>query len=265
MIINHSHRAYQRMWDCAGANKWNGAYYYSKEITQNIIPNVDTDRNWITVNIQGYGCNHSIVFVHNNLHPEKYEWLKRYGDVILVCGIPETVEKVSHITKAIYLPLSIDLEYVKQFRRESRTGTAFIGRPGKRKMSGVNLPSGIDIIEAMPRQELLKKMAGYENVYAVGRTAIEAKALGCNVLPYDSRYPDPEIWQVLDNKEAAKILQAEIDKIDRPEERPQEDNKCVPSMGMTKAELIAMAKESGVLVNSRLTKKEIIEAIEAAL
>ena len=58
-------------------------------------------------------------------------------------------------------------------------------------------------------------MAEYEQIYAVGRTAIEAKILGCEVLPYDVRYPDPRMWKVIDNKDAAKLLQKKLDVIDR--------------------------------------------------
>ena len=80
------------------------------------------------------------------------------------------------------------------------------------------MPIDIDYIEGLPREELLAEMAKYKKVYAVGRTAIEAKILGCEVLPYDDRYPDPEIWQVLDNRDAAKILQEKLDEIDKKNE-----------------------------------------------
>lgn len=212
MIISHEHPAYIRKWQNAGYNKWNGAYYYSKEIVENIIPKVKTDRNWITVNIEGVGCDHAIVFVHNNLHPERYEWLKRYKDIILVCGVPETVDKVKHIGKAIYLPLSIDTEYVKQFKAPKTKDAAFVGRPAKRR--GTTLPKGIDIIEGLPREEMLKQMAQYKTVYAVGRCALEAKVLGCKIAAYDPRYPDPKVWTAHDNATEAKQLQKELDKID---------------------------------------------------
>ena len=182
MIIDHTHPDYLRKWRNAGLNQFNGAYYYSKEIVENIIPNVETDRNWITVNVKGVGLNHAIVFIHNNLHPENYEWLKFYGykDLVLVCGIPETCEKVAHLGKAIYLPISVDVDYVKQFRVEEKTkGSAFVGRPAKKKYG--KLPDGIDYLEGLPRDELLKAMAEYKNVYAVGRCAIEAKILGCKL------------------------------------------------------------------------------------
>ena len=129
-----------------------------------------------------------------------------------MCGIPETVEKVSHLGKAIYLPLSIDVENVKQYARPKTKKAAFVGRKAKRK--GVELPEGIDYIEGLPRTKLLAAMAEYEEVYAVGRTAIEAKALGCKVLPYDPRFPDPERWRVLDNKEAAQMLQEKLNEIE---------------------------------------------------
>lgn len=212
-IISHTHSKYRQRWQNAGRNKFNGAYYYSQEIVSNIIPNVDTDRNWITVNLPGVGCDHSIVFVHNNLHPENYDWLKRYKDIVLVCGIPETVEKVKHLGRAIYIPLSIDVDYVKRFRTEKTKGAAFAGRPSKRR--DIKIPDGVDILEGLPRKNLLAEMAKYDTIYAVGRTAIEAKCLKCKLKAYDPRFPKVSRWKVIDNKEAAKILQAELDKIDK--------------------------------------------------
>ena len=214
MRIDHDNAKYRERWNVLEKNKYNGAFYYSKEIVQNIIPNVDTDRNWIMINSPGQGIDHAIVFVHNNLHPENYEWLLGcgYQDLIMVCGIPETCEKVAHIGTPIYLPLSVDLEYLKRFKTIKTKRTAFAGR--KIKRSGIKLPAGIDYIEGIKRQEFLKELARYRKVYAVGRVAIEAAALGCEILPYDPRFPDVSQWKVLDNREAAKILQKELDRID---------------------------------------------------
>lgn len=213
MVISHEHPAYIRKWQKAGKNRYNGAYYYSKEIVENIIPRLKTDRNFITVNVEGVGCDHAVVFIHNNLHPGRYEWLSRYKDLILVCGIPETVEKVAHLGKAIYLPLSVDVEYVKKFAVKEKTrDAAFVGRPAKRK--GLALPKDIDILENMPRDQLLAEMAKYREVYAVGRCAIEAKILKCRLKAYDPRFPKVSRWKPLDNAKAAEMLQAELDKID---------------------------------------------------
>lgn len=216
MIIDHNNLRYQRIRENAGANMYNGAYYYSREIVKNIIPKVKTDRNWITVNVEGAGCSHAIVFIHNNLQPERYEWLYKYGftDLILVCGLERTCEMVKHLGTPIYLPLSIDLEYIKKFQDIEKTkDAAYAGRKSKTNMG--RLPDGIDYLCGMKRVQFLKHMAEYKNVYAVGRTAIEAKALGCRVLPFDERFPDPDIWQVIDNSVAAEILQQQLDIIDR--------------------------------------------------
>ena len=216
IIIDHNHPAYREKWNRLGrGDRYNGAFYYSKEIVKNIIPNVKTDRSWITVNVKGFGRDHSIVFIHNNLHPENYNWLKKFEDVVLVCGVKETCEKVAHIGMPIYLPLSIDVEYVKQFKlkKEQRTKkAAFVGRRAKRQ--GLELPPDIEILEGIKRQELLPLMAQFETILAVGRTAIEAKALGCKLKAYDPRYPRVSLWRVLDNKDAAGMLQNELDKID---------------------------------------------------
>ena len=214
MIIDHNFLPYRQLWQ-GSMNKHNGAFCYSKEIVKNIIPNVKTYRNWITVNVPPHGCDYAVVFIHNNLNPaERYAWLQQYKDLVLVCGVPETVEKVAHIGKAIYLPLSVDVEYLKKFRAKKTKSAAFVGRPIKKFYEGVKLPDGIDYLEDLPRKEMLKEMAKYKTIYAVGRCAIEAKVLGCEVLPYDPRYPDTNRWQVLDNHEAAIMLQKELDKID---------------------------------------------------
>lgn len=215
MIISVNHKAYIKKRErLAKGSRHNGAYYYAKEIGQNIIPNVETDRNWVLVNIPPYGADHAIVFVHNNLHPENYEWLKQYDDLILVCGVEETCDKVSHLGTAIYIPLSIDVDYVKQFKKpkKERNETAYAGRKGKR--NGYEFPEDIEYLEGLDREELLKKLATKETVYAVGRTAIEAKCLGCKLKAYDERYPKVSLWKVIDNSKAAEMLQEKLNEID---------------------------------------------------
>lgn len=216
MIIDHNHPMYRLKWYNAGNNKYNGAFYYSKEIKKHFIPNIETSRNWITVNIPNVGMSHSIVFIHNNLHPENYKHLEKYEDLILVCGIKSTMKKVKHLGKTIYLPLSIDTEYVSKFKCEKTKETAFIGRLAKGV--GYNFGDDVDIISGMPRGELLPIMAQYKKVYAVGLTAIEAKCLGAEILPYDPRYPK-DIWDVIDIRDAAKMLKRKLNRIDKPKSK----------------------------------------------
>ena len=192
--------------------KQNGAYWYSFEIVRNIIPNVKTSRHWVTINKQGNCWDHSIVFIHNNEYPELYEWLSDYDDLVLVCGFPSTVHKVSHLGKAIYLPLSVDTQYIEQFKAEKDKDICFFGRQEKRMF--IDLGRRVTTIENLPRDKALPEVARYQKAFAVGRCAIEAKILGCEVLPYDERYPNPNVWEILDNKDAAKLLQMELDRID---------------------------------------------------
>lgn len=213
MIIDHNDLRYRARWSDSNENRFNGAFFYSKEIVKNIIPRVKTDRNWITINTLGIAYDHSIIFIHNNLHPERYEWISKYKDVVLVCGVPETCEKVKHLGKAIYLPLSVDVKYVKKFMSDKIFDCAFAGRLAKR--AGLKLPIDCDIIGGLPRNELLSAMAMYEKIYAVGRTAIEARILGCEIGVYDPRFPDPDFWGIVDNKEAAEILQCKLNEIDK--------------------------------------------------
>ena len=216
MIVSHEHPEYRRLrGNMNGPGVWNGAFYYSQEIVRNIIPNVETTRNWITVNVPYVGCDHAIVFVHNNKTPEAYGWLHRYKDLILVCGVPDTVEKVSGLGHALYLPLSIDVKEVKKHSGKKTRERAFCGRQVKRE--GIYLPPGTEAVENMPRDRMLDEIARYREVYAVGRCAIEAKALGCKILPYDPRFPDPSFWKVVDNLEAAAMLQETLDEIDGKE------------------------------------------------
>lgn len=210
MIIDHTHPIYQAAWD-ETAQKYNGAYYYSIEIVKYFIPAIKTDRSWVTVNVPGIGADHAIVFIHNNKMALKvYDWLRRYDDLILVCGIPETCEKVKEYGTPIYLPLSVNVDEVSQYRCEKDRDTAFAGRRVKR--AGVPL-EGIDFLENIPREQLLAEMAHYQKIYAVGRTAVEALVLGCEILPYDKRFPDPSIWKVVDTKDAINILQRELDNV----------------------------------------------------
>lgn len=213
MVIDHDSKAYRRKWHLAGADRFNGAYFYSKEIVSNIIPNIDTDRNWVTINIEGACDDHSIVFIHNNMNPSVYDWLKAYKDLVLVCGVPSTCEKVAHLGKPIYLPLSIDVDEVKAHKHRKTRKRAFAGRKDKMTYKCTDC----DIITQMPRSMFLDELSRYKEVYAVGRVALEAKALGCKILPYDDRFEDVNFWQVLDNADVVPILQAELDKIDKGE------------------------------------------------
>lgn len=218
MIIDHTNPDYvKKRNSLTNGNKYNGAYYYSKEIVKNIIPNVKTDRNWVTIRLKDTPIpDHSIVFIHNNRNPNYYEFLRQYHDLVLVCGLEKTVENMSLIGKAIYLPLSIDVDNVKRYRVKEKTkNMAFAGRLIKiSKMYHAPVPHECDILTNMPQPKLLRAMADYKIVYCTGRTALQAKVLNCEIGVHDPNFRDPSVWKVLDNKDAARLLQRKLDEID---------------------------------------------------
>ena len=218
MIIDHTHPLYAaKHRKLKNGNQYNGAYYYSKEIVKNIIPNVQTDRNWITIRLPEMTVHpdHSIIFIHNNRNPNYYSYLKEYKDCILVCGVPKTAENLQFYGKTIYLPLSVDVKAVEKYRVKNKTKEiAYAGRRSKLSYMNNRVPSDVDILSNMPQSQLLKEMAKYKKIYASGRTAIQAKILGCEVLPHETNFPDSRFWKVIDNKEAAKMLQDKLNIID---------------------------------------------------
>lgn len=190
----------------------NGAYLYSEEIVKYFIPAIKTTRNWVTIRKVPYCYDHSIVFIHNNLYPSFYDYLANYKDLVLVCGVKSTCEKVQHLGKPIYLPLSVCIKDVEKWKTEKTKDTCYAGRKGK--FASCNVDLSTPHVQDLEHEDFLKELAKYKKVYAVGRTAIEAKILGCKILPYDPRFPDPEVWKIMDTSEAIKILQTELDNID---------------------------------------------------
>ena len=66
MVIDHNHPEYKKLRRKIGKGKFNGCYYYSKEIVDNIIPRVKTNRDWNTVGRDFTGMHDGmIVFLHD--------------------------------------------------------------------------------------------------------------------------------------------------------------------------------------------------------
>lgn len=211
MIIDINHPAYQMKYRAMWHGRFNGAYYYSKEIGKFIIPNIKTDRNWVTINIPPFAADHSIVFIHNNRNSgERYEWLSQFKDLILIIGVPETKELVKHLGKVVYLPLPINVNEVLSYKKEHDKDTCYAGRG--EKFIGCDV-SGDPVCD-LPREQMLEKMSHYKNVYAVGRTAIEAKLLGANILQYDPRFLTTDRWTAIDYDGAIKLLQLALDDVE---------------------------------------------------
>ena len=215
IIIDHTHPDYIKLRRKTGKGKFNGCYYYSKEIVDNIIPRVRTWRGWNTVGKDIDGVqDHMIIFLHDNSTPWHYEWLHKYKDLVLVCSSKYTRDSVIYSGHTVLLPMSIDTEYVKKFRTKKTKDTCFVGNIWVRENTRSTIPDKVDFFSAMSRTKLLKEVAKYKKCLAIDRCALEAKVLGCELLELDTRYHCDNVGEVLDNREAAKILQRELDKID---------------------------------------------------
>ena len=216
-VNNLNYRSYRKTFKNGSHN---GAYYYARELEKNIVPFVKTDRDWDLLGMQF--TNHrprSIIFIHHNVrHDITYKWLEKVKDPILVCSSKATYNwALSRGYTAIFLPLSVDVAYVEHFKTEKTKEACYAGNRWAFKVPDIAkyVPAGVDFPpDNLPREELLKFIAPYKICYAIGRCAIEARVLGCKIKKCDSRYPDPRIWKVLDNKDAVPILQKELDKID---------------------------------------------------
>ena len=224
MIIDHTHPDYKKIRYKFKSGLHNGCWYYSHEIVDNIIPNVKTWRDWNTVGRELKGmCDHMIVFLHDNSTPWHYDWLKKYNDLVLVCSSKYTRDSVKYSGHTVLLPMSVDTEYVKKFRTKKTKDTCFVGnewvKDNIRSIADTSKPSlipdNVDVLSNLPREQLLKELAKYKRAMAIDRCAIEAKVLGCELIQIDTRYSCDEVGRVLDNRDAAKILQKELDKIDK--------------------------------------------------
>lgn len=211
MNITHEHPAYIQRRKDIGLGKYNGCYYYSKEIVDNIIPHVKTKREWNTVGRDLDGMhNGMIVFLHDNSTPWHYQWLKNYDDLVLVCSSDYTAKSVIYSGHVVYLPMSIDVHYVRRFKANKTREVCFVGNPwvfeNLRDESRLMLEDDVDFITQVPREELLERLARYKKAYAIDRCAQEARVLGCELLPTPTRY-GCNSTKVLDNKDAARMLQ----------------------------------------------------------
>lgn len=211
MIFSHESPEYRD--SLRTRNRNHGAYWYSVEICEHFIPTIKTDRNWVTIGYDGMCFDHSIVFAHSNLHPNVYKYLEPFDDLILVCSWYQQMDAVAHLGKPVFLPMSVDVEHVKQYKRDKDRDLCFAGRMEK-CTDELRYTPGLDFISECDRDTFLTELARYKRVYAIDRVAIEAKVLGCEVLPYDRRFPDPDFWRVVDSREAAQMLQQILDEVD---------------------------------------------------
>lgn len=199
--------------------KENGAYYYSKEIEENILPELKLDMLFVTAGAALYTPRElpdgTIVICHDN-RSTKQSYGKLFGKgVIWVCSKHSTVDTLEgYGERAVYVPLSIDTEYVKQFKRKKTKDIAYVGNAWAFKHEYLNsLPIDIEQLSGMARIKLLKEMAKYKRVIAEGRCLMEAQVLGAKteVPKYDGH--ESVYVEALDNREAVKYWREALDPI----------------------------------------------------
>lgn len=190
-------------------NTNNGAHHYAREIEDIILPELELTNSIVTAGAGLYKPHEipdgSIILCHNNKTPGKsYRALFR-KNMLWVCSKESTVEKMEAFReRAVYIPLSIDTQYVAQFKTEKTREIAFVGNPwGFKREYLASLPKHIDQLNGLSRKELLMEMAKYKKVIAEGRCLMEAQVLGCEGEIPD--YNDPSLGTVfvepLDNRD----------------------------------------------------------------
>lgn len=214
IIQDHNTEEYKQRYDSITTGKHNGAYYYSKEIIENFIPNIITDYNWQTI-YHNKAPEHCIVFVHSNNNLALYNYLLQYDDVILVCSTKHSQEQLllkGH-KQVIYVPLSIDVEYLSKFKSETKRGTIACGNVWA--FTAVTktyfIQNKIPHYHDLERDELLTKMGNTKTVYAIGRCAMEAIYLGANVIQPDKEYPVEKYDTYYTQTDAIRIMQEQLD------------------------------------------------------
>ena len=222
VTIHYNDVNYVRKWADLPSGKFNGAYYYSRDIEEHLAPLLTTKR---PINVLGTICcggvDHMVVFIHNYLNPKAYGWLKRYNDVIVVSSDYNVEDEILKNHKVIHLPLSVNVEEIAKHKVKKKTKDAcYMGNQWvfKKQELAELVPPEVHRFGEMEREKLWDIVAEYKYAYAIGLCAIEARVLGCRLKMSRYRYPDPEgKFKVFDLREAAVCLQEAIDIIEQGE------------------------------------------------
>lgn len=218
---------YQRLYDALGPSaRYNGLWYYSQTLEKYLVPRVKTDRPWNLIGLKPCGgVDNMIVIVHNNIEPGKeYNWLRKFRNTVCISNIRRAAEEVSQYSYSIYMPPCIDIKEVRSFGKgiKKDQDTCFAGNPWPKYRTEIDkyVPAWVHRFGPMPREEFLPILAHYKNAYAIGVTAAEARALGCNILKRSDEF-DPEDFPLIDCKDAAKCIEHALDlvlkqKVNRP-------------------------------------------------
>lgn len=204
-----------------GVTRNNGAYWYSKEIEDIILPHIDRKIFIVTAGAKLYNAfeiiDNAVVVCHDNRSPKNSYGSLFNKNILWICSKHSTVKLMeSYGERAAYVPLSINAEYVKTFKTKKTKDTAFVGNSWGFKRSYLNsLPKDITQLSNLERDDMLREMAKYKKVIAEGRCLMEAQVLGCDCEA--PKYKDLEsvYVDVLDSNDAVpfwiEALQNELE------------------------------------------------------
>lgn len=219
-ILGTKNPIYHRWMSRGLEGSHNGAHYYAKEIEDLILPNIQSNAFVVTAggSIQPRKVPDGCVFVcHHNVMP-----VEVYGEffdrgILWVCSKPSTVDKLRAAgEKVVYIPLSIDTQYVEKFKAEKTRDIAFVGNFWNFKKNYIDsLPLNVHHVGGLPREDLLREMAKYKTVIAEGRCNMEAQVLGCEVELPDYNRPSIDVIprEVLDSRDAIPLWRAVLSQI----------------------------------------------------
>lgn len=209
-IIGTKSDRYQAWRAKQGMARNNGAYWYAKEIEDIILPELKHLNLWInTVGSRFLSPRDiprgAVIVCHDNINTVRTYMRLFKLDVLWICSKQSVADTlIKHGEKAVYIPLSIDVEYVEQFKRKRRTkDIAYVGNAwGFKKEYLSSMPSNIVQLNGMDRDDLLKEMSKYRTIIAEGRCLLEAKVLGAKTELPTHGYGDIVDREVIDSREA---------------------------------------------------------------
>lgn len=185
IILGVNSEKFIKWYSKQGVTRNNGSYWYSKEIENIILPHINKKLFIVTSGAKLYNRleipNGAIVVCHDNRNT-KTSYASLFGKNILwICSKYSTLKIMESLNeRCVYIPLSIDTNYVKKFKSKKTEKIAFVGNSWNFKKNYLNsLPKDIKKISNLERDELLAEMAKYKNIIAEGRCLMEAQVLGC--------------------------------------------------------------------------------------
>lgn len=209
IIIGTNDKRFKTWHNQQGSGKNNGAYWYSKEIEDIILPEIKSSLFIVTAGATLLDKKDipdgAVVVCHDNRTTLKSYKKLLNKEVLWVCSKKSTVKTLKKAgEKAVYIPLSIDTKYVKQFKTKKTKDIAYVGNAWAFKKDYLkSLPDNIVQLSNLPREKLLKQMAKFKHIIAEGRCLMEAQILGCKVeIPKYQNGLESVFVKPLDSREA---------------------------------------------------------------